>query len=190
MYGEETASLSEGKLIRHRLRVGVLFENGGRVFSDQTVAQNIALPLRYHQNLSEAEVAGHVRDALEFAELARVADALPSRLHRNARQRAALVRALMVRPEILMLDNPLGGLDPRETRWWLDLLGKLAAGHPFLNGQPLTIVATADDMRPWLNVARQFGCLADGLWRALGGRDRVEACAEPIVRDLLMEGFD
>ena len=186
MFGHEAAKLSEAELLEQRLKIGVVFEDGGRLFSRLTLAQNIALPLCYHQNSTEADTAEQVATMLDFIGLRAAGELLPGRVNRPARQRAALARALVLRPEILMLDNPLVGLDPRETRWWLDMLNRLAAGHPVLGGPPVTLVVTTDDLRPWLNHGRQFGILNQRRWCPLGGRERVTGCDDPFVRDLLL----
>ena len=184
LFGQETATLGESELLQHRLKVGVVFEHGGRLFNQLTLAQNIALPLCYHQNLAEAEAAETVAAMLDLIGLRSAADSLPGRVPRPARQRAALARALVLRPEILLLDNPLHGLDPRETRWWLEMLGRLAAGHPDLGGLRVTLVVTTDDLQPWLKHGRQFGFLHQRGWSALGDREQLAACADPAVRDL------
>ena len=184
LFGQEPAKLGENELLQLRLKVGVVFEHGGRLFNQLTLAQNIALPLCYHHNRAEVEGAETVAAMLDLIGLSAAADSLPGRVHRNARQRTALARALMLRPEILLLDNPLHGLDPRETRWWLEMLGRLAAGHPDLGGLRVTLVVTTDDLRPWLKLGRQFGSLHQRGWSALGDREQLAACADPIVRDL------
>ncbi len=185
MFGAETAELDEVELLRRRLKVGMVFEHGGRLFSHLTLAQNIALPLCYHQNRTEEGAGELVATMLGLIGLAAAADTLPGRLNRNARQRAALARALVLRPEILLLDNPLRGLDPRECRWWLDMLDRLAAGHPQLGGPPVTLVVATDNLRPWLDHGRQFGFLNQRGWTPLGDRAQVIGCEDPLVRDLL-----
>lgn len=186
LFGRETSRLSEQELLEQRLKVGVVFEQGGRLFTRLTLAQNIALPLCYHQNCSEPDALDQVATMLDFIGLGPVGELLPGRVNRNTRQRTALARALILRPEILMLDNPLAGLDSRETRWWISMLTRLAAGEPALNAPPMTIVVTTDDLRPWLNHARNFGFLNQRRWHPLGGRDGVAGCDDPFVRDLLL----
>ncbi|GDY19615.1 hypothetical protein LBMAG56_09600 [Verrucomicrobiota bacterium] len=186
MFGQETAKLGESDLLAHRLKVGVVFEHGGRLFNQLTLAQNIGLPLCYHHNRAEAEAAETVTAMLKWIGLAAAADSLPGRVSRQARQRTALARALVLRPEILLLDNPLHGMDPRETRWWIEMLGRLAVGHPDVGGRRVTLVVTTEDLRPWLKLGRQFGCLNQRAWQGLGDREQVVASDDPFVRDLLL----
>lgn len=185
LFGHETSSLTELDLVAVRLRVGLVFENGGRLFTHMTVAQNVALPLRYHRNCPPEETREAVEAALAFAGLTESADQMTSQLNRSWRQRVALARALILQPEALLLDNPLAGLDPRQMRWWLDTLDALNAGHPLLAGRPLALVATADDLRPWQARARQFALLQRRRWVALGGRSDLSASSDTVVLDFL-----
>jgi ABC-type transporter Mla maintaining outer membrane lipid asymmetry ATPase subunit MlaF len=107
---------------------------------------------------------------------------MPSRLSLRLQQRACLARAVAVPTEILYLDNPLAGLGPRDARWWTEFLREQrgAAG----NG-PLTIVATCNDFRPWLEWATQFALVREGRFHALGNREQVLASDDPGVRELL-----
>jgi len=117
---------------------------------------------------------------LDRAELSALAPVMPSRLSVRLQQRASLARALAVPTEILFLDNPLTGLGPREARWWTDYLRELRR-----DDKALTIVATCDDYRPWLDVATQFAVIEAGKFRVLGGREQVLASTEASVRELL-----
>ncbi len=185
LFGEETTLLPQLDLVAARLRVGLVFENGGRLFTQMTVEENVALPLRYHRNCPPEETRAAVATVLELAGLAELARQITGQLNRSWRQRVALARALVLQPEVLLLDNPLAGLDPRQTRWWLDTLDALNAGHAWLNGRPLALVATADDLRPWRERARQFALLEGRRWLALGGRAELAASGEPALREFL-----
>jgi ABC-type transporter Mla maintaining outer membrane lipid asymmetry ATPase subunit MlaF len=158
VFGQELSAGFEEEQLRTRLLLGLVFD-GGRLFNHLTLAENISLPIRYHQRLSLQEALAKTEALLELIELADRATTTPGTLGRNWQQRVGLARALALKPRILLLDNPLTGLDPRDVSWWLDLLDRLSAGHPTVDGQPMTLAATSDDLRPWKGRARQFALL-------------------------------
>ena len=183
LYGIETRSFGEAELAG-RLRVGFVFQ-GGQLFNQLTIAENVGLPLRYQKNLAVAEVAGTVEALLELLELKPFADSMPANVPVNWRQRAALARALILKPEVLLLDNPLGGLGVRHRQWLVSFLDQLWRGHESFGGQPLTLVVTTDDLRPWQDAQRKFALLRDQKFIPLGGWNEVEASADPVVKELL-----
>lgn len=185
LFGAELANPLDAPAFAHLLRVGLVFEGDGRLFTPMTVAENIALPLRYHERGSEAEIIAAVQAVLEVVELTELADAPAARLSRHLRQRAGLARALALRPEVLLVDNPLGRQAAREAAWWLQMLRRLAEGHPELAGRPLTLAVTADDLRPWREGAARFAVLDQRRLRIVGGREELERCPEACVRALL-----
>jgi phospholipid/cholesterol/gamma-HCH transport system ATP-binding protein len=106
-------------------KIGVLFQ-GGALISSLTVEENIALPLRIHQQtLSAEEVRGRVRAKLGQVGLAGSEDKLPNELSGGMRKRAGLARALAADPELLFCDEPSAGLDPVTSRELDDLLLEL-----------------------------------------------------------------
>jgi ABC-type transporter Mla maintaining outer membrane lipid asymmetry ATPase subunit MlaF len=181
--GEEMP-LFEDSSMRERLRLGFVFD-GGQLFNHLTISENVALPLRYHRNLTQGEAEPEVRQLLELTELAPWASSSPGAMARNWQQRVGLARALMLKPEVLLLDNPLAGLDLRHRGWWLDFLDQLSKGHDWMNGRPVTLVVTADDLRPWRNRARQFAVLKNERFVVIGSWDQVEADGDELVRELL-----
>lgn len=185
LFGEPTPDMGQLELLAARRRIGLVFENGGRLFPHLTVAENVALPLCYHHNCSKDEASETVAAVLRLAGVGELADQLAGQLNRSWRQRVALARALALKPEVLLLDNPLAGLDPRQTRWWLETLDALNAGHAWMSGRPLTLVATADELRQWSSHARRFGWLQDRRWLDLGGRAELAASGEPALHDFL-----
>ena len=118
-------------------------------------------------------------------ELSPLADVTPANIAANWRQRAALARALILKPEVLLLDNPLAGLGARHLQWWLRFLDQLSRGHEQFGGGPMTLVVTADDLRPWRNARRKFALLRDKKFIPLGAWNEVETASDPIVKELL-----
>lgn len=189
LFGRSLDSLPDGERERTRRRVGFVFSDGGRLFNDLTVAQNIALPVCYQQDRRFEEVGEQVAGLLERASLTAFAPWSPARLNRPLRQRVALIRALALQPEVLFLDNPLSGLDVRETRWWTGFIAELLVRGQGRSGpaSPGAVVVAADDLRPWVGVARQFALIRDGSWHHIGGARELWASEEPLLRELLAE---
>ena len=184
IFGKELGAGFEHELMPTRLRLGLVFD-GGRLLNHLTIAENVALPIGYHQNLSLAEAEARTRSLLEITELLEWAHRTPGAMHPNLRQRVGLARALALKPEVLLLDNPLRGLDPRDSLWWLELIDQLCAGHPFLNGRPMTLVVTEDNLRWWRNRARQFAVLTNRTLLIIGDRSELTESKELLVQELL-----
>ncbi len=183
LFGQELIAGFEYERLALRLRIGLVFD-GGQLLNHLTLEENIALPLLYHRGASP-EISARVQALIELTGLEPWATSLPSAVNRNWQQRIGLARALALKPEVLLLDNPLTGLDPRDVGWWLDALDSLAAGHPIVDGKPLTLVVTGDDLRPWRHRARQFAVLKDQQFIPLGQRSDLDGHSEPLLRELL-----
>ena len=183
-FGNETRIFDDSRLA-DRLRVGFVFENAD-LFHYLTVGENIALPLRYHNNLDASDGAKVIEELLAITELRALADVLPASLPRCWLKRAALARALALKPDILLADNPLGALDARHSHWWLRFLDALTLKHQWLGGKTLTIITTTDDFRPWRGGTRRFALLKDNSFVVLGSWTDVLSSDEPLVKELLV----
>jgi len=183
--GETMPMFDEARLAQ-RLRLGLVFETG-QLLNHLTVSENLALPIRYHRNLSQAEAATEVQTMLERMELSSWAESTPGALGRNWHKRVGLARALMLKPEILLMDNPLAGLDLRHVNWWRDLLGRLARGSNFVREEPLTVVVTTADLQPWIGLARQFAVLREKRMIVVGDRGGLRNAGRELIGELLAE---
>lgn len=95
----------------HRRNIGMVFQNYA-LFPHMTVLENIAFGLRMRKE-SKSEIERKVRDVMKLIRLDGMADRLPSQLSGGQRQRVALARAIVTKPNVLLLDEPLGALDKK-----------------------------------------------------------------------------
>jgi phospholipid/cholesterol/gamma-HCH transport system ATP-binding protein len=185
VFGRDLAEATEEEQVDWRRRIGFVFENGGRLLSHLSVAQNIALPLNYHADaMDEVQMSRRVEQLLSRAELLTLAGTMPSRLNRRLQQRGSLARALALPTAVLFLDNPFSGLGPRDERWWIEYLRELRNDRS-AGSEALTIVATCDSFRGWLDLATHFAVIDGEKFRLLGSREKVLAADEPLVRELM-----
>jgi ABC-type transporter Mla maintaining outer membrane lipid asymmetry ATPase subunit MlaF len=136
VFGEPVPVAAGDALTQLRRRVGVVFEGEGRLFPSSTVLENVVLPLRYHLDLSLAAAAAELAPLMAEFGLDRLASFFPGRIGHAWTRRVALARALALRPALLLLDNPMEGLDPSHLRWWRDFLGALRRGMRGCRGGP------------------------------------------------------
>jgi phospholipid/cholesterol/gamma-HCH transport system ATP-binding protein len=109
--GIEVTRLGARALDRVREKFGMLFQ-AGALFDSMTVFDNVAFPLVEKTRLGPEEIRRRVRETLSAVGLEAVDNKYPSELSGGMQKRAALARALIHRPKILMLDEPTTGLDP------------------------------------------------------------------------------
>ncbi|MGA2247818.1 MAG: ATP-binding cassette domain-containing protein [Verrucomicrobiota bacterium] len=183
VFGCDTVEFGEAHLAE-RLRLGFVFADG-KLFNQLTIAENIALPLRYHRNPPEAETARAVAALLELLELTPYANLTPGNVAAAWRQRAALGRALALKPELLLLDNPNGGSTARHRNWLVNFLDQLWRGHAFFDQRPATIVVTADDLHVWQHPRRMFAALHEGGFSVLGAWGGADFARHQAIQELL-----
>lgn len=180
----EPMPIFEGEHLKTRLRVGLVFEDS-RLFNRLTVAENVALPLQYHRYESSSAARAEVAEILDAMELSAHANSNPGGLAWSWQKRVALARALALRPELLLLDTPLGSMDPRHTAWWLNFLDQLSAGGGPMKWRPVTLVVTTDDLLPWKSRARQFALIKHGEFHVLGSREQLENSNDELAKQFL-----
>jgi len=122
--GTEISTLDESELNRARLGIGFLFQNGA-LLGSLSVAENVAMPLEMHSDLPPPVIERLVRLRLRQVGLEGADSRLPAELSGGMRKRAALARALILDPPLLICDEPSAGLDPVSARRLDDLLLRL-----------------------------------------------------------------
>jgi ABC-type transporter Mla maintaining outer membrane lipid asymmetry ATPase subunit MlaF len=159
LYGEEMPIFEEARL-KTRLRLGLVFD-GGQLFNHLTVRQNVELPLRYHRDPTAAEAEAAVTGILEMTGLGTWADSTPGAMARNWHKRVGLARALILQPDVLLVDNPLGGLDPVHAQWWFNFLEQLSEGHSPTYNRPMTLVVTTAEAERWKGKGRRVAVIKE-----------------------------
>jgi phospholipid/cholesterol/gamma-HCH transport system ATP-binding protein len=109
--GEDIGSLNHQGLVRVRRKMGMLFQFGA-LFTDLSVLENVAFPLREHTNLDEAMIQDLVMMKLNAVGLRNARDLMPSEISGGMSRRVALARAIALDPPLIMFDEPFAGLDP------------------------------------------------------------------------------
>jgi phospholipid/cholesterol/gamma-HCH transport system ATP-binding protein len=161
-----------------RSRVGMLFQNNA-LFDFLTVADNIAFPLERGSSTSAEKVRARVAEALRGVGLLGSEEKLPSQLSGGMKKRAALARAVVARPPLLLFDEPTAGLDPVTTAKILDLLRREREE----SGAALVIVSSDVDMVR--GFAPRLALLHDGKLRYDGPSAAAADSPDPVVRQLV-----
>ncbi len=153
--GVEVSRLPERELFEVRQRIGMLFQHGA-LLDSMSVFDNVALPLREHTDLPAQDVASEVERRLTAVGLPGTGAMFPRELSGGMLRRAALARAIVTDPEIVLCDEPFSGLDPINVRRIEKLFGTL-------NRQlGLTFLITSHHIPSSLRMADQIVFLLDG----------------------------
>ncbi|CUU43905.1 Cell division ATP-binding protein FtsE [Blastochloris viridis] len=123
VFGREVTSLEPDEVAIIRRRIGIVFQDF-RLLDHLTTYENVALPLRV-LGREEASYRTEVIELLHWVGLGERASALPPTLSGGEKQRAAIARALIGRPELLLADEPTGNVDPSLARRLLKLFAEL-----------------------------------------------------------------
>lgn len=166
--GTEVSRARRKRLYALRRRMGVLFQNGA-LFTDLTVGENVAFPLRAHSALDEALIRRIVLFKLEAVGLRSARDKYPAELSGGMARRAALARAMALDPEIMLYDEPFAGQDPVSMGVLLRLIRRLN------DALGLTSVVVTHDVNEALSISDRVIVIAGGRVIGQGTPDEVRA---------------
>jgi phospholipid/cholesterol/gamma-HCH transport system ATP-binding protein len=179
--GEDVSSLDEDGLSRIRRKMGFLFQSAA-LFDSFSLGDNLALPLhRLDRSKSKDEIRTIVDKALDEVGLKKDKDKLPVALSGGMRKRAGLARALMLKPEILLVDEPSSGLDRITSSEIDDLLMKVKTE------QHSTLIVVTHDIRGARSIGDRFAILDRGSLVGLGTAEELEKSENKLVREFISE---
>jgi len=176
--GREVPKLERDELFALRRRIGMLFQFGA-LFTDMTVFDNIAFPLREHTELPPDLIRDLVLMKLNAVGLRGAARLRPSELSGGMARRVALARAIALDPMLVMYDEPFAGLDPIS----LGIVGQLI--RRLNDALGITSVIVTHDIYESLKIVDYIYFVSDGRIVAEGAPDVVRASSDPFVRQFV-----
>jgi len=173
--GKSIVELSVKERNRLRLRIGMLFQ-GVALFDSLSVEENIAFSLTEHTKMTSKEMAVRVAECLEMVGLKGIEDRRPIELSGGMRKRVGLARAIAMKPEILLYDEPTTGLDPITADSINNLMVQLK------KVLKVTSILVTHDMASVFLVADRMGLLHNGRIRQTGSPVKMKRSPDPVVR--------
>ncbi|MFM8950108.1 MAG: ABC transporter ATP-binding protein, partial [Bacteroidota bacterium] len=174
--GENVLDMGHDELDRMRVRIGFLFQNSA-LYDSMTVRENLEFPMRRHWfDITKDDADQRVNEALENVGLLSAADMMPSDLSGGMRKRIGLARTLILRPEIVLYDEPTTGLDPITGREIVELIMDLQQKYN------TSSVIISHDMQVARMTANSVVVLANGKNHAQGTFDQLKASTDPQVK--------
>ena len=168
-------TIEPDELIALRKRMGYLFQDGALI-NWLSVGENVALPLRENTDLSDAEIREKVEHSLALVQMVNSYDLRPPELSGGMRKRAAFARAIALRPDIVLCDEPSSGLDPVMSATLDDLILEL---HRTLG---MTFIVISHDTAEARAIATHIGLLYQGKLQVFGEAHTVLQSSHAHVR--------
>jgi phospholipid/cholesterol/gamma-HCH transport system ATP-binding protein len=175
VFGQAVTDLSHEDLDQVRAKVGFLFQSNA-LYDSMTVRENLEFPMRRHWiKINQREANDMVMEALENVGLAHTVDMMPVELSGGMRKRIALARTLILKPDIILYDEPTTGLDPITGKEIADLMVEIQAKY-----QTSSLIIS-HDMKCVERTADKIAVLIDGKCHALDSYDGLKASADPLI---------
>ncbi len=176
--GIDISTLSREQLLELRFHIGFLFQNSA-LLSNMNIFDNVALPARYHLNYSKERIDSLVEETLTRAGLGAYANRLPSELSIGQTRRAAIARAMILNPKLIIYDEPTAGLDPINSLGIGDIIRDRYAEHE------TTSVIITHDMHFAFSIATSLAVMYRGKIIFAGTPANMRKSTDPFVQEFL-----
>ena len=177
LQGIDLSESTEPEIRKLRLGIGYLFQHPALI-SNMTIYDNVALPLRYHTDLSVDDIKKKVEEKLELLGIIKESKVFPSVLSYNKRRLAGIARAIIMDPEILIFDEPAAGLDPLGYRTVIAFIKKLK------NDLRKTMLITVNSATGAMAFGDRVGIIKDGRFILSGKTEDLKKSEDPYVKGL------
>lgn len=181
--GESMIGLRRSQLNRIREKFGMLFQNVA-LFDSMTCFENVAFPLQEKTDLPKDEIRRRVLAALEDVGLKNIEDKYPDELSGGMKKRVGLARAVVLKPKIILFDEPTTGLDPIIKRAIHQLIKETHAKFGF------TAVIVSHEIPEIFDVAQNVAMLYKGKILQHGSPDEIRNSDHPAVRQFISGSLD
>lgn len=174
--GNEISELEQEALDQLRVKIGFLFQNNA-LYDSMTVRENLEFPMRRHWfNQTKEEIDALVKEALENVGLPHTIDMLPADLSGGMRKRIGLARTLILKPEIVLYDEPTTGLDPITGKEIVDLMMSLQKKYN------ISSIIISHDIQVAHKTGNKIVVLLEGKNYAEGTFDELIKSSDPKVK--------
>ena len=175
--GRNVVTMDEKELTQIRRMVSYSFQNGA-LFDSMTVYENVAFPLREHTKLSEKEIARKVKYELEEFELKGIESAYPSELSGGMAKRVGMARSMILKPKVILYDEPTVSLDPYNTAKMVKIMLKLKR-------RGTTSILVTHNIPVALRVSDRIALLLDGTIKAIGTPKTLEESYNSLLKNFI-----
>lgn len=181
--GQSIPTMSRSRLYSARRHMSMLFQSGA-LFTDLSVFDNVAFPLREHTHLSESMIDVVVKLKLQAVGLRGAAELMPNELSGGMARRAALARAIALEPDLIMYDEPFAGQDPISMGVLVKLIKDLN------EALDLTSIIVTHDVTEVLSIADYAYILAEKRIIGEGTPEQIRDNESPLVKQFLQGQAD
>jgi phospholipid/cholesterol/gamma-HCH transport system ATP-binding protein len=176
--GADIDAMDQSGLYAVRRQMGMLFQFGA-LFTDLSVFDNVAFPLREHTDLPDSMIRDLVLMKLNAVGLRGARDLMPAQISGGMARRVALARAIALDPALLMYDEPFAGLDPISLGLTANLIRSLN------DALGATTIIVSHDVQETFQIADYVYFIANGRIAAEGEPAALRASTDPFVRQFV-----